>query len=38
MQKLNAAMRQGKYDDELWKKYTGKALEDLGREWKETLK
>ena len=35
--KLNAAMREGRYTDDIWKDLTGKTVEDLGREWKETL-
>jgi hypothetical protein len=35
--KLNAACRQAKYKEELWKEYTGKTLEELGAEWKESL-
>ena len=35
--KLNAACRQAKYSDELWKQYTGKTLEELGAEWKAGL-
>lgn len=34
---VNAAMREGKYDDVLWKQYTGKALADLGEEWKKDV-
>lgn len=34
---LNAAMRQGKYSDDLWKKYTGKTADELGAEWKKSL-
>jgi hypothetical protein len=34
---LNAAMRDGKYDDNLWKKYTGKAVKELGAEWKNDI-
>jgi len=33
--KLNAAAREGRYEEALWKEYTGKSLEELGREWKE---
>ena len=36
--KLNAACRAGKYDPALWKQYTGKTLEELGAEWKESLR
>ena len=38
IRKLNALMREGKYDDAWWKQDTGKTLEELGAEWKETLK
>jgi hypothetical protein len=37
VRKLNAAMRQGKYDEKLWKDITGKSLEDLGRDWQKSL-
>ena len=36
--KLNTACRQGKYTPDLWKEYTGKTVEELGAEWKESLK
>lgn len=35
--KLNAAMRAGKYQEELWKELTGKTVEELGREWQKSL-
>jgi hypothetical protein len=38
IRKLNTLMREGKYDDAWWKQTTGKTLEELGAEWKETLK
>jgi hypothetical protein len=34
---MNAAMRQGKYDDGLWKKYTGKTAPELGEEWEKDV-
>ncbi|HTB84177.1 MAG TPA: basic secretory protein-like protein [Candidatus Sulfotelmatobacter sp.] len=34
---LNAAMREGKYDDDLWKQFTGHALQDLGAAWKQEV-
>ena len=34
---LNAAMREGKYDDGLWKKFTGKTAPELGEEWKKEI-
>ena len=37
MKKLNAAMRDGKFSEDLWKEITGKTAEELGQEWKETL-
>lgn len=37
VKKLNAAMREGKYSDDLWKASTGKTLTELGDEWKQTL-
>jgi hypothetical protein len=35
--KLNAACRDGKYNDDLWKGYTGKTLPDLNEEWKAAV-
>jgi predicted alpha-1,2-mannosidase len=34
---LNAAMREGKYNEDLWKQYTGKTVQDLGAEWKQEV-
>jgi hypothetical protein len=34
---LNAAMRAGTYDENLWQKYTGKSVSQLGTEWKQEL-
>jgi hypothetical protein len=34
VEKLNAAARAGKYDESLWKEYTGKTVEELGEEWR----
>ncbi len=36
--KLNAACRQGKYGDALWKEWTGKTLPELNDEWKAAVK
>ena len=33
--KLNAAARQGKYSEDLWKASTGKTVQELGDEWKK---
>ena len=38
IKKLNAAMREGRYNEEIWKEITGKTVEELGQEWKVTLK
>ena len=35
--KINAAIRQGKYSDELWKTYTGKSVSELAADWKKGL-
>jgi hypothetical protein len=35
VRKLNAAARQGLYNDQLWKDSTGKTLPELGDEWKQ---
>ena len=37
VKKLNAAMREGKFTDEVWKEITGKTAEELGQEWKQSL-
>jgi len=34
---VNAACRQGKYTDDLWKELTGKTLPELNDEWKAAL-
>jgi len=33
--KINAAAREAKYSEDLWKEHTGKTLVELGAEWKE---
>jgi hypothetical protein len=35
--KLNAAAREGKYDEALWKAATGRTLQELGEQWKADL-
>jgi Peptidase of plants and bacteria len=35
--KLNRAMREGKYKEEIWKNLTGKTLQELGEEWKTSI-
>jgi hypothetical protein len=37
VRKLNAAMRDGKYKEDIWKELTGKTVEELGQEWKKSL-
>jgi hypothetical protein len=34
---LNAAIREGKYTEDLWKQRTGRTLQELGDEWKKSL-
>ncbi|HXT42463.1 MAG TPA: basic secretory protein-like protein [Candidatus Angelobacter sp.] len=36
VRKLNAAAREGKYAEQLWKDWTGKTLQELGDDWKKT--
>ena len=36
--KLNAAIRQNEYREELWAQFTGRPLTDLGAEWKIELR
>jgi hypothetical protein len=35
--KLNAAIREGKYNEETWKRLTGRTVQELGAEWKAEL-
>jgi hypothetical protein len=35
--KLNAAIREGNYSEDLWKEYTKHTLQELGDEWKKDL-
>ena len=37
VRKLNAAIREGKYSEALWKEYTGHTVEELGEKWKAEL-
>lgn len=34
---LNAAIREGKYTEELWKEFSGHTVQELGEEWKAEL-
>lgn len=38
VRKLNTIIREGKYQEETFKELTGKTLQELGEEWKSTLK
>ena len=35
--KVNAAAREGRYMDEIWKELTGKTVQELGEEWKKAI-
>jgi hypothetical protein len=37
IRKLNAAAREGKYSEDLWKTATGHTLQELGDEWKAAM-
>jgi hypothetical protein len=37
VRKLNAAAREGKYSDDLWKTATGHTVQELGEQWKTHL-
>ena len=37
MAKLNAAIREGRYSENLWKDLTGATVQDLGQTWKADL-
>ena len=37
IKKLNAAMREGRFSEEMWKQLTGKTADELNAEWKATL-
>jgi hypothetical protein len=37
VQRLNAAAREGKYSEDLWKTATGHTVQELGDEWKTSL-
>ncbi len=37
VRKLNAAARQGRYKEQLWKEATGHTVQELGDEWKKSL-
>jgi len=38
VRKINAVMREGKYKEEIFKELTGKTVQDLGAEWKASLR
>lgn len=37
VRKFNAAAREGKYNEELWKKFTGFTVQELGDKWKAVM-
>jgi hypothetical protein len=37
VERLNEAMREGKYREDIWKEQTGRAVQELGEEWKREL-
>ena len=37
VRELNAAAREGRYNEDLWKKITGLTLQELGDEWRKDL-
>ena len=36
--RINAACREGRYEDELWQEFTGKPLSELNDEWKAAVR
>jgi hypothetical protein len=36
VRKVNAAARDGRYDEQLWKDWIGKTVQELGTEWKKS--
>lgn len=34
---MNAAAREGRYDETLWKEWTGKTARELGEEWNQAI-
>jgi hypothetical protein len=37
VRKLNKAMREGTYKEEIWKTVTGKTVEELNQDWRASL-
>ena len=38
LRKLNKTLREGEYQEELFKQLTGKALQELNEEWRASLR
>jgi hypothetical protein len=38
VKKLNKAMREGEYKEDLWKQFTKKTVQELNDEWRGSLK
>lgn len=37
LRKLNAAAREGRYDEKLWQEWTSKTVAELGEEWRKAI-
>ncbi len=37
LQKLNAAAREGRYEEKLWQEWTGKTVQELAEDWKADI-
>ena len=37
VRKLNAAAREGRYDEKLWEEWTGQTVQELGQEWQKAI-
>ena len=37
VEKFNAAMREGRYSEDLWKEFTGETVDDLWADYMQTL-
>ena len=38
VRKVNQALREGEYREEIWKTLTKKSLKELDEEWRESMK
>jgi hypothetical protein len=37
VEELNAAMREGRYEESLWQRYTGRTAPELGEQWRQEI-